>query len=135
MSGSAATLPSAGGTPDAIGAEVSVRALTTINLAAGDVVLAAVEGRGLREAGDRVLGGRIGRRAGRGACAASDPLLMMRPPRGSWLFMMRNASCVQRNIPVRFTATTCFHCSYVRSSSGARGPAVPALLKRTSTRP
>jgi len=43
---------------------MSVRALTTINLAAGDVVLAAVEGRGLREAGDRVLGGRIGRRAG-----------------------------------------------------------------------
>jgi hypothetical protein len=58
---------------------------------------------------------------GRGACAASDPLLMMRPPGMSWLFMMRNASCVQRNIPVRFTATTCFHCSYVRSSSGARG--------------
>ena len=43
---------------------------------------------------------------------------MMRPPRGVWSFIMRNASCVQRNAPVRLTSTTAFHCSKVSSSSG-----------------
>src|SRR5204863_989269 len=48
---------------------------------------------------------------GRGACAEMEPLLMMRPPRGSWLFMSLKASWVQRNAPVRLASTTDFHCS------------------------
>ena len=36
-----------------------------------------------------------GAELGRGACAEIEPLLMMRPPRGSWSFMIRNASWVQ----------------------------------------
>src|SRR5689334_19557512 len=43
---------------------------------------------------------------GRGTYAEIDPLLMIRPPRGVCAFMMRNASWVQRNAPVRFTFTT-----------------------------
>src|SRR5215475_1195336 len=48
---------------------------------------------------------------GRGACAEIEPLLMMRPPRGVWLFIIRNASCVHRNAPVRLMSTTACHCS------------------------
>src|SRR5437660_2975638 len=48
---------------------------------------------------------------GRGACAEMEPLLMIRPPRGSWAFMSLKASCVQRNAPVRLISTTVFHCS------------------------
>src|SRR5437899_10698211 len=48
---------------------------------------------------------------GLGACAEMEPLLMMRPPRGCWLFMILNASCVHRNAPVRLMSTTAFHCS------------------------
>src|SRR5947208_1070607 len=64
-----------------------------------------------------------------------EPLLMMRPPRGSWLFMILNASCVQRNEPVRLVSTTAFHCSKGRSSSGTAGAPMPALLKSRSSRP
>ena len=60
---------------------------------------------------------------------------MIRPPRGAWSFIRRNASRVQRNAPVRFTSTTRRHASIVRSSSGIAGAPVPALLKRTSRRP
>ena len=42
---------------------------------------------------------------GRGAWAEIEPLLMIRPPRGSWSFISRNASCVQRKAPVRLTST------------------------------
>src|SRR5689334_2690847 len=49
-----------------------------------------------------------GTELGRGACAEMEPLLMMRPPRGSWLFMILKASCVQRNAPVRLVSTTDF---------------------------
>src|SRR5713101_559263 len=76
-----------------------------------------------------------GAERGRGAWAEIEPLLMMRPPRGSWSFMSRNASCVHRNMPVRFTSTTAFHCSKVTSSSGTAGAPRPALLKRMSSRP
>ena len=72
---------------------------------------------------------------GRGVCAEIDPLLMIRPPRGSWSFMRRNASRVQRNAPVRLTSTTRRHSSNVRSSSGTAGAPVPALLNRRSRRP
>src|SRR5664279_341192 len=60
---------------------------------------------------------------------------MMRPPRGDWLFIIRNASCVQRKTAVRLMSTTVFHCSTVRSSSGSGGAPVPALLKSRSSRP
>src|SRR4051812_49086111 len=48
---------------------------------------------------------------GRGLWAESDPLLMIRPPRGFWLRITRNASRVHRKAPVRFTATTWFHAA------------------------
>src|SRR5438094_947961 len=38
---------------------------------------------------------------GRGAWADMEPLLTIRPPRGCWLFISLNASCVQRKAPVR----------------------------------
>ena len=76
-----------------------------------------------------------GAEKGRGVWAETDPLLMMRPPRGSWRFMIRSASRVQRNMPVRLTSTTLCHCSRERSSSGAGGTLPPALLKSTSKRP
>src|SRR5262245_17222234 len=73
---------------------------------------------------------------GRGACAEIEPLLMMRPPRGVWLFMILNASWVHRNMPVRLVFTTFCHCSSVRSSSRILpGVPIPALLNSTSSRP
>ena len=47
-----------------------------------------------------------GAESGRGTLAEIEPLLMIRPPRGDWRFISRNASCVQRNAPVRFVSTT-----------------------------
>src|SRR4029450_316290 len=76
-----------------------------------------------------------GEELGRGAWAEMEPLLMMRPPRGCWSFMILIASCVQRKVPVRLVSTTAFHCSYVRSSIGLGGPPRPALLTNTSRRP
>src|SRR5713101_5084175 len=67
--------------------------------------------------------------------ADMEPLLTIRPPRGTWLFMSFIASWVQRNAPVRLAPTTVLHCSYVRSSSGTGGAPRPALLKRRSSRP
>src|SRR5207245_3998735 len=65
---------------------------------------------------------------GRGACAEMEPLLMIRPPRGSWAFMSLKASCVQRTTPGRLISTTVFHCSSVKSSRGSGGAPVRALL-------
>src|SRR5215831_14631502 len=45
----------------------------------------------------------------RGTWADTEPLLMMRPPRGSWLFITRNACCVHRNAPVRLVSMTWGH--------------------------
>src|SRR6266487_905216 len=64
-----------------------------------------------------------------------EPLLMMRPPRGCWLFMILIASCVHRKEPVRLVSTTAFHFSNGRSSRGTGGAPMPALLKRRSSRP
>src|SRR2546428_11377954 len=50
-----------------------------------------------------------GAELGRGVWAEMEPLLMIRPPRGSWLFMILKASCVQWNQPVRLVSTTAFH--------------------------
>src|SRR5262245_3807849 len=64
-----------------------------------------------------------------------EPLLMMRPPRGCWLFMILIASCVHRNEPVRLVSTTAFHFSKGSSSRGTGGAPMPALLNRRSSRP
>src|SRR5438093_13498429 len=72
---------------------------------------------------------------GLGAWADMDPLLTIRPPRGCWFFMTLIASCVQRKAPVRFTSTTVFHCSKVRSSSATGGAESTALLNRLSEHP
>src|ERR1700730_1697422 len=60
---------------------------------------------------------------------------MMRPPCGSWLFIMRKACWAQRNEPVKLTATTSDHCSKVRSSNGMPRVLIPALLNNKSMRP
>ena len=60
---------------------------------------------------------------------------MMRPPRGDWRFMIRNASCVQRKAPVRFVSITAAQFSRSRSSSGTAGAPTPALLNSRSSRP
>ena len=72
---------------------------------------------------------------GRGEVAEMEPLLMIRPPRGVWSCMIRNASCVQRNAPVRLVSTTAFQRSRERSSSGTGGAPMPALLTSRSSRP
>src|SRR5437773_10608928 len=72
---------------------------------------------------------------GLGAWADMDPLLTIRPPRGSCFFIALIACCVQRKAPVRFTSTTDLHCSKVRSSRGTGGAPEPALLNRRSNRP
>ena len=72
---------------------------------------------------------------GLGAWADMDPLLSIRPPRGSCFFIALIACCVQRKAPVRFTSTTDLHCSKVRSSRGTGGAPEPALLNRRSNRP
>src|SRR5678815_2423899 len=111
MSGSTATCPLACGTPFAMRAARSVCALpmsiwlhamsylrpsSEVDFVNPDTAcLVAVDGAEL----------------GRGACAEIDPLLMMRPPRGDWSFMILIASCVHRNTPVRLMSTTFFHCS------------------------
>jgi hypothetical protein len=63
-----------------------------VDLTAGDVIFSAVKRDALGQSGDPVLGRGVGAESGRGAWAESDPLLMMRPPRGSWLFIIRKAS-------------------------------------------
>ena len=54
---------------------------------------------------------------------------MIRPPRGSWSFISRNAACVQRNAPVRLTSTTRRHCSNVSLPAG-HGRAVPGVVEQ-----
>src|SRR5258707_3898300 len=51
-----------------------------------------------------------GAELGRGTWAEIEPLLMIRPPRGCWLFMILKASCVHRNAPVRLVSNTALHC-------------------------
>src|SRR5688500_3109747 len=62
----------------------------------------------------------------RGTCAEIEPLLIMRPPRGVWPFMTRNACCVHRKAPVRFVSSTSRHFSYAMSSIGTSGALTPA---------
>ncbi len=68
-------------------------------------------------------------------CAEIDPLLMIRPPRGSCAFIVATASRAHRKAPVRLTATVDNHPSIGISSTPPTGPNVPALLTSRSTRP
>ena len=72
---------------------------------------------------------------GRGVWAEMDPLLMMRPPRGCWVFIRRTAPCAHKNAPVRFVSMTLRHCTSESSSNGTPGTLTPALLNKTSNRP
>ena len=49
--------------------------------------------------------------------------------------MIRKASRIQKNIPLKLTLTIVVHCSSDRSSSKTGGAFIPALLNRTSSRP
>ena len=60
---------------------------------------------------------------------------MIRPPRGAWAFIIRNAPWVHRKAPVRLVSTTRRQASTLSSSSGLGGAPVPALLKSRSRRP
>ena len=72
---------------------------------------------------------------GRGVVDEMEPLLMMRPPRGDWAFMVLKACWMHKNMPVRLMSTTFCHCSSVQSSNEPGGLPTPALLNSTSTRP
>src|SRR4051794_7730237 len=64
-----------------------------------------------------------------------EPLLMIRPPDGSWVFISRTAARVQRNIPVRLTSTVARQSATAISSTSPDGPKVPALFTSRSSRP
>src|SRR5580704_8305477 len=72
---------------------------------------------------------------GRGVCAEIEPLLMIRPPCGSWAFIIRTACWAHRNTPVRLVSTTCCQSARSISSACAAGPNNPALFTSRSSRP
>src|SRR5215217_4851020 len=72
---------------------------------------------------------------GLGTWAEIDPLLMIRPPRGTCRRICPKASRVQRNAPVRLTATQACQSAKLIVSRSPLGPPVPALLKSRSSRP
>src|SRR6185437_6139141 len=72
---------------------------------------------------------------GRGVCAEMEPLLMMRPPRGSWAFIIRTACWAHRKTPVRLVSTTRCQSARSISSAWAAGPNRPALFTSRSSRP
>src|SRR5258708_6168210 len=111
------------------------RGIADVDLAAADVERAAVEGGLLGEPRDGVLGRRVGRRerarrVGRDRAVVDDAA-------AAWVcaFMMRKASWVQTNGPVRLVSTTARHLSSGKSSMGTAGAPMPALLKSRSSRP
>src|SRR6266851_6595052 len=72
---------------------------------------------------------------GRGVCAEIEPLLMIRPPRGSWPFIIRTACWAHKKAPVRLVSTTCCQSARLISSTWAAGPNRPALFTSRSRRP
>ena len=60
---------------------------------------------------------------------------MIRPPRGSWAFIIRTACWAHRNAPVRLVSTACRQSATEISSTAPAGPKMPALLTSRSTRP
>ncbi len=71
---------------------------------------------------------------GRGVCADIEPLLMIRPPRGVCVFIIRTAWWAHRKAPVRLVSTACRQPAGEISSTGPAGPNIPALLTSRSTR-
>src|SRR6266702_1541821 len=72
---------------------------------------------------------------GRGVCAEMEPLLMIRPPRGSCAFIIRTACWAHRKAPVRLVSTTRCQSARSISSAWAAGPNRPALFTSRSRRP
>ena len=72
---------------------------------------------------------------GRGMCAEIEPLLMIRPPRGSWAFIVRTACWAHTKAPVRLVSTTRCQSARSISSAWAAGPNKPALFTSRSRRP
>src|SRR6266516_7589305 len=72
---------------------------------------------------------------GRGVCAEIEPLLMIRPPCGSWAFISRTACWAHRKTPVRLVSTTRCQSARSISSACAAGPNSPALFTSRSSRP
>src|SRR5262249_33695141 len=108
--GSIMVVPLGCGTPLAIRSVIGVAAL---RLPTGRRVWSSSRPSGGVAWVGRVLASWVavyGAESGRGVCAEIEPLLMIRPPRGFWSFMILKASCVHRNEPVRFVSTTAFHC-------------------------
>ena len=70
----------------------------------------------------------------RGTVADSDPLLMMRPPRGTCVRIRRNAARVHRKAPVRLTCSVLIQSSRVIFSAGALR-VLPALATTMSKGP
>ena len=64
-----------------------------------------------------------------------EPLLMMRPPRGSWSRIMRKAARAHRKVPVRLAATTPNQSASSVSPMSRAGLPRPALLNNRSRRP
>src|SRR5262249_15464066 len=135
MVGSGAVSPLACNTPPFIRAVISVSALPTSICPHATSYLRPSRAVDFVRPVMACLLAVYGAEYGRGVCAEMEPLLMIRPPRGVCSFISRIASCVQRNVPVRFTAITRLHCSNERSSSGTGGAPLPALLNKTSSRP
>src|ERR1700722_2687669 len=71
---------------------------------------------------------------GRGVCAEIDPLLMIRPPRGTCAFIIRTACWAHRNAPVRLVSTTACQPARSISSICPAGPNTPALFTSRSSR-
>src|SRR6266550_8577365 len=72
---------------------------------------------------------------GRGVCAEIEPLLMIRPPCGSWAFIIRTACWAHTKTPVRLVSTTRCQSARSISSAWAAGPNSPALFTSRSSRP
>ena len=72
------------------------------------------------------IGDRIGtRRIGRDRAVIDDPA----PFSGFVAFMIRNAHCAHRKVPVRLASTTAFHFSKGRSSTGTGGCAGAGIVE------
>src|SRR3954462_7385333 len=101
MTGSTATAPCAWGTPFLKLAAIAVAALPMSIWPQAMSYLRPSSEVALVRPVMACLVAVYGAELGLGAGAEIEPLLMMRPPRGSWSFMMRKAACVQKKAPFR----------------------------------
>src|SRR5260221_10676194 len=134
MVGSTAFLPFAWGTPDFISLVMSVLALPISIWPQAMSYLRPSNAVDLVRPVIACFVAVYGAEFGRGAWAEIEPLLMIRPPRGRWVFISRKASWVHRKTPVRLTRTTWFHSAWVNSSRSRPLPNMPELLNTGSIR-